>query len=184
LKVVCIGNSIVNGFPWPRSSSFSSVLRRKAGWEVINKGINGDITDNIKKRFAHDVLDHRPDMVMILTGTNDHLMGGHTPEETAAALMDLRDMAISAGIEPVLMTPLLTFPPQASECWMKGAGIDYEKVNDQLTELADIIRTSGCRYVDLQEGYKSYGKYYDGVHPDEKGQEIIASLIESSMTAD
>ena len=35
-KIVCIGNSIVNGFPLRRSQCFASLLREATGWEIIN----------------------------------------------------------------------------------------------------------------------------------------------------
>ena len=73
MKVVCAGNSIVNGFPHPRSCSFPSVLRELTGWKVINKGVNGETTAMLAERFDKDVISHAPEKVIILTGTNDFI---------------------------------------------------------------------------------------------------------------
>ena len=115
-KLIFIGNSIVAGYPWNKSKSFVSVLRRAlkgdaaagsssaaggapvnedvlvktadreftvdcidlstpafakaTGFDLINKGVNGDTTEGILRRFKSDVMDHEPNMVFILTGTN------------------------------------------------------------------------------------------------------------------
>ena len=74
LKLVCIGNSIVKGFPWSSGKSFPGRLRTISGWDVINKGIEGDISSNILARFSRDVIDKKPDIAIVLTGTNDYLM--------------------------------------------------------------------------------------------------------------
>jgi hypothetical protein len=60
MKIVCIGNSIVNGFPHKRSQCFVSLWRQAAGHEIINKGENGDISSNIHARFDKDVVSHKP----------------------------------------------------------------------------------------------------------------------------
>ena len=62
MKIVCIGNSIVNGFPLKRSQCFTGLLRSRYGYETINKGVNGDTTDGIYERFDSDVTAHRPDV--------------------------------------------------------------------------------------------------------------------------
>ncbi|NCA78125.1 MAG: GDSL family lipase, partial [Alphaproteobacteria bacterium] len=55
-KLVCIGNSITNGFPLKRSQSFPALIREATGWEVINKGNNGETTEQVLERFPKDVL--------------------------------------------------------------------------------------------------------------------------------
>lgn len=80
MKIVCIGNSIVNGFPLKRSQCFTGLLRSRYGYETINKGVNGDTTDGIYERFDSDVTAHRPDVCLLLTGTNDFI-GGKSAEQ-------------------------------------------------------------------------------------------------------
>ena len=79
-KLVFIGNSIVNGFPMSRGRSFPGQIRKalKEGLDtggkvplygdVINKGVNGETTLDILRRFDHDVLAHAPHAVFIMTG--------------------------------------------------------------------------------------------------------------------
>lgn len=181
MKVVCIGNSIVKGFPHRQGQSFPSILREKMGWKVINKGVNGDTTAMILQRFPTDVLAHQPDIVLILTGTNDFIYQTANPEEAAKNIELMIEMAQEKRIEPVLMTPIQCNPDQAAQQWMTGETVDYQLVNEKLRELSMLIRCvadgKGCTLVDLELKYKRFGKYHDGLHPTVEGQEWIAQGI-------
>ena len=97
-KVIFIGNSIVAGYPWSKGKSFASILRRilkgeeitfskgdktvlltqpdfakNTGFDIVNKGVNGDTTAGIAARFETDVLQGEPDHGDFLTGTNDFI---------------------------------------------------------------------------------------------------------------
>jgi acyl-CoA thioesterase I len=181
MKVVCIGNSIVKGFPHRQSQSFPSVLRERTGWQVINKGINGDTTTMVLNRFQRDVLAHQPDIVLILTGTNDFVYQTATPVEAMKNIDQMISLAKEKGIETVLLTPILCNPSQAARQWKIGAAVDYQGVNGKLSELSVLIRCTadarGCNLVDLELKYKGFGKYHDGIHPTVEGQEWIAQAI-------
>ena len=180
-KIVFIGNSIVNGFPFSRGSSFPGLIRAaiKASTagsneeasssahtpvsakatiaaDVINKGENGQTTRGILQRFAHDVLDHHPAAVFIMTGTNDFIYKESTPEIAFGNLEKMAGLAEDAGIVPVYMTPLEVDADLAGMMWMAGLGIDYEDVNRQTGELAKLIRGSGRLYVDTCIAYQQY----------------------------
>jgi acyl-CoA thioesterase I len=181
MKVVCIGNSIVKGFPHRQGQSFPSVLRERTGWQVINKGVNGDTTAMVLHRFPTDVLTHHPDKVLILTGTNDFIYQTSNPTEAMKNIELMIDMAKEKGIEPILLTPLQCNPPQAAREWMASESVDYKYVNEKLRELSELIRrvaeVRGCTLVDLELKYKGFGKYHDGIHPTVLGQEWIAQCI-------
>jgi acyl-CoA thioesterase I len=181
MKIVCIGNSIVKGFPHRQGQSFPSVLRERTGWQVINKGANGDTTTMVLHRFPRDVLAHQPDKVLILTGTNDFIYQTASPVEAMDNIDQMIDLARGNGIEPVLFTPILSNPAQAATQWMAGAAVDYQLVNEKLGELSMLIRCAaaarGCKLVDLELKYKGFGKYHDGIHPTVEGQEWIAQVI-------
>jgi acyl-CoA thioesterase I len=185
MKVVCIGNSIVKGFPHRQGQSFPSVLRERTGWQVINKGVNGDTTAMVLQRFPKDVLEHQPDKVVILTGANDFIYQTASPAEAMNNMELMIDMAREKRIEPVLMTPLQCDPSQAAREWMAGESVDYQLVNEKLRELSMLIRLTskvrGCALVDLELKYKGFGKYIDGLHPTVEGQAWIAQCITEEL---
>ena len=117
-KIVFIGNSIVAGYPWGKSKSFTGVLRRMlkdgvdgsgesiafakgTGFDIINKGVNGDTTAGITARFEQDVLLHRPDMVFFLTGANDFIYREASPAEAFENLQTLAAHADEHGVTTI-----------------------------------------------------------------------------------
>ena len=197
-KLVFIGNSIVNGFPFSRGRSFPGLIRAaidggRTGFraDVINKGANGNTTDELLLRFDHDAIDHHPAAVFIMTGTNDFIYRTGDPERTFANLEIMAGKADAAGIIPVHMTPLSVDAPLAERKWMAGSGIDYLQVNRQIDELSEIIRKSGRLFIDTNIAYRQYAlaledgpnplkvpyAYRDGVHPTEQGYEYIAKNV-------
>ena len=179
-KLVFIGNSIVNGFPFPRSGCFVSLIRQATGWDVINKGNNGETTTDILQRFDRDVIAHHPDLVCILTGTNDFIYRQASPRQAFENLERMVEKAAKAqpeAIRPVLLTPLLVDVPMATRLWRPESGIDYEAVNQDLEAIACLIRSSGIDYVDLTTAWQDCRLYHDGVHPLPEGHRFIADKI-------
>lgn len=176
-KLVFIGNSIVNGFPWSRSQCFVSLIREDSGFDVINKGINGDTTGNIIKRFNRDVISHKPDYVFILTGTNDFIYDELSPSQVYNNLTSMAKLAEAEGIRPVLLTPLPVNAEMASRLWMVGSGTNYDIVNNQLEEISELIRNDTIEFIDLNREYRKCLQYHDGIHPTPEGHRFIADVI-------
>lgn len=201
-KAIFIGNSIVAGYPWSKGKSFTGVLRRalkgddsdgiaqpdfakSCGFEIINKGINGDTTTGIKSRFHQDVLAGSPDHVYFLTGTNDFIYREQTPAEAFANLEEMADQARAEGITPVYITPIRVDAGKAECMWMAGFGISYPAVNRDVDQLSQLMRDSGRLYVDLNRAFAGYAAgfedidlvYLDGVHPMPDGHVFIAGEI-------
>ena len=191
-KIVFIGNSIINGYPFSRGKGFVGQVRTAFRGEgvavaadVINKGENGQTTKDLMQRFERDVLDHRPAVVFIMTGTNDFIFREASPEVAFENMEKMAVLARAAEIVPVYMTPLHVDAALAAEMWMVGMGIDYDDTNRQIDTLADSIRNSGCLFVDSGIAYKRYAQecdrsniasYEDGVHPTADGYSFLAEI--------
>ena len=50
-------------------------MRAEPSWRVLNRGVNGERTDEIAARFDRDVLPHAPDVLILLAGVNDVYQG-------------------------------------------------------------------------------------------------------------
>lgn len=195
MKFVFIGNSIVAGFPWKRTESFPGIIRQtmespefknsvpggnNTRFQVINKGLNGDTTIGILDRFADNVIAHHPDYAFILTGTNDFIYRIGDPETCLSNLLIMEKMCLEDHITPVLCTPIPISPKQAAVQW-QVEDADYISVSENLARFSELIRSYGrngpCHTIDLYTPYSGYCKFYDGLHPDREGQELIASAI-------
>lgn len=185
LKIVGIGNSIVNGFPLKRSECFLSQIRTLTGHEVINKGVNGETTEDIVRRFNKDLLFHCPDMGIVLTGTNDLIFEKSTPQAAMKNIAWMVDKMEENQIEPVLLTPILTDARMAKERWMAGVDINYEEVNNKLREFGSIMMENYPQYtvpvqVMFEEETKGFSReeiYMDGLHPTAFAHKKIAEII-------
>lgn len=181
MKILCSGDSLVNGFPYPRSHSFPSVLARETGIDVTNIGMNG-ITAGDVSRMLISKLDEDPfDAVLISCGSNDFMLGTAGPAQVCDIVSKMCDDAIGKGVSDIFVcAPPLTDPGQAQRMWMPG--VSYESVNEQLEEYGQLLSelslgSSAVHFIDIQAAYRSFAKYADGVHPTKEGYALIANAV-------
>lgn len=184
-KIVGIGNSIVNGFPLKRSECFLSHIRSSTNHQVINKGVNGETSEDVLKRLTNDLISHYPDLGIIMTGTNDFILKKATPEDVCLNFSFMVKRMEENRIRPVLLTPILIDANMASRCWMQGANIDYKSVNKDLAGLANLMMEAFPKYtLNLQGEFREDMKntkpediYVDGLHPTSKSHQAIGRII-------
>jgi lysophospholipase L1-like esterase len=46
-------------------------MKAASEWVVLNRGINGQRSDEIRARFERDVIQNRPAAIVIIAGVND-----------------------------------------------------------------------------------------------------------------
>jgi lysophospholipase L1-like esterase len=73
------------------------LMRARPEWEVMNRGVNGERSDQIRARFARDVLSAAPAAVIIIAGVND-IYQGRAADDVIAQLRAMYDAASRAGI--------------------------------------------------------------------------------------
>ena len=119
LTIVALGDSTTAGTPGFRSPLESPpdgagnvesqyafwLMQRRPDWLVLNRGVNGERTDQIRARFARDVLDERPNIVVIVAGVND-VYQGLSSESVQRELAAMYELARAARIPTVAGTIL------------------------------------------------------------------------------
>ncbi len=186
MKVVFIGNSIVNGYPHSRSQCFASLYRADTGYDVINKGVNGGTSLEILQRFERDVIFHKPDKVYILGGTNDFIKEGLTPKQTLEYYRKMAVLSMTAGISFILMIPLMIDVEMVKTQWMPN--VDYAAVTEKLIALRRLMLDYGkqddVRVLDTQAFYsglytENTKRQYlvDGLHPTKLGHKALADFL-------
>jgi lysophospholipase L1-like esterase len=144
---------------------------------VVNKGISGNTTRDLKARWEEDVIKEEPDWMFLMIGINDvwRYFDGypdqHVPLAEFEAIYNELVKPVEGGI--VLMSPFLIEPNPKDPFRVMVDG--YRAVVKQIAE------REHCWYVDLQaafdEGLKSQPIEYwgpDRVHPTEIGHKLIA----------
>jgi len=176
-KVVFIGNSITEQWQKLEPSFFKNK-------NYINKGISGQTSPQILNRFKKDVINLKPDLVIILAGTNDIAQnsGPITIKEISENIFAMAEQGKANGIKIIISSvlPAYDFP------WRTG--LEPAK---KIVELNNILKKyankNGIVYldyyssmVDKQKGLKD--KFtYDGVHPNKEGYQVMGPLAEEAI---
>lgn len=118
MKLVCLGDSLTYGYGVPRRDCWVSLCAERTGHTLVNRGITGDTAGGMLSRFGRDVLNERPDRVLIMGGANDIFLTG-SDLRARADLGALVHQSVAAGIRPMLglpipLSPALVPPPGPS----------------------------------------------------------------------
>jgi lysophospholipase L1-like esterase len=188
LLIAAFGDSLTVGFqsptmdePWYRETPYAEFLQEKMGGKAdfAVKGISGELTEDMLRRFDRDVLSLKPDYVIILGGTND--LGWSV--ELSAIMSNLYYMyktALDAGIIPVAVTvpslrgydPLIA-PRVALNKMIK------ENAKGLNIPCADYF-TASCE-TPVQRLALEYSN--DGLHLSTKGYKLLADIIYAEVFA-
>ena len=146
LRIVALGDSTTAGTPgWlspleappnGRGDETSQypywLMQSRPDWDVLNRGINGERSDQIRERFERDVLDTNPDAVVIIAGVND-VYQGRPAADVVEQLQWMYERARAAGIRVVagMIVPYNTATPDQNARmrvineWIRGAGVAF-----------------------------------------------------------
>ena len=192
ISIVALGDSTTAGTPAFRSpieappngagdeqSQYAYWLMQKhKHWSVLNRGVNGERTDEIAARFDRDVLAAHPRVVVILAGVND-VYQGLPAEHATRQLRAMYDRAITAGIVVVAASII---PYNSATQGQNGAMHD---INAWIATQA--AKDPRIAFVDTRAAVAAPGNpdrlsgSPDGLHPDVNGYRAMALAIESAL---
>jgi len=170
-KIVCIGDSITQGYNICTDKSWPAILGKN--YDVINKGISGDTTAGMLARFIRDVVDEAPSHIIIMGGTNDlyfdipmSLILSHIVAMTRQARY--HDIKIIIGMPPLSYNKNKSF-----ELYLDG-DIHGQKIIEYREKLKTLSAFEMHSYIDFNEGLSASHFLEDGLHPSEQGHSIMA----------
>jgi acyl-CoA thioesterase I len=185
LSVACHGHSVPSGyFATPEIRTMDSyphllhvALAERFPHAVLNvivTAIGGEECESGARRFAHDVLHHRPDVITIDYSLNDR---GHGLERARVAWTQMITQARTAGIPVLLLTPT----PDLASALLDPA--------DPLSQHAEQVRSlaaeHGVGLVDSYAGFQAFvraGGQLESVmssrnHPNRAGHAMVADAL-------
>lgn len=172
-KAVLMGDSITDGWASADADFFTEN-------NLVGRGISGQTTSHMLVRFRADVIDHSPEYVVILAGTNDIAKnnGDISLEHVLDNIISMCELAVMNDIKPVICSVL----PATSFYWRPGVepAQDIIRLNAMLKEYAD---SQGYPYVDyhsvLKDEHDGLPEKYaaDGVHPNIDCYKIMESMV-------
>jgi lysophospholipase L1-like esterase len=149
------------------------MMREHPEWTVVNRGINGQSSDEILARFERDAVQERPAFVIILAGVNDV----HQGVPVSIVEQNLREMyekAISARITPIAATVL----PYNTASDKETKAI--QELNSWISETAKQLGIPCCdtnRAVRDTRHPNQLSSSPDGLHPDVAGYRKMADAF-------
>jgi len=187
-RIVALGDSTTAGTPGflspveappdgrgDRTSQYAYwLMQAHPEWEVLNRGVNGERSDQIAARFARDVIDASPLAVVIIAGVND-VYQGRAAEEVTRQLRAMYDRAAHAGIRVVAGTivPYNT----ASE----DQNARMHRINAWIR--AQVQAEPAVAFVDTRAAVAAPGdpdrlaESPDGLHPSPAGYRLMAEAV-------
>ena len=179
-KIIFIGNSITE--MWTKKSFFF-----KSNTNFINKGISGQTTSEILNRFQNDVINKKPNTVIILAGIND-IAENNGPikiENIAKNIFKMVELAKKEKINTIICSVL----PANKILWNKSIKPTFKiiKLNMMLKQFCKNNKIEYVDYysemVDWKGGLKTplYTSKWDLVHPNEKGYEKMEEILQISL---
>jgi lysophospholipase L1-like esterase len=185
-RVVFMGDSITDSWQNPKYGGFFP------GKPYIDRGISGQTTPQMLIRFRPDVIALQPKVVVVLAGTND--IAGNTGPMTLGMIEDnltsMFDLAHANGIRVVFASLL---PISDYEKNKDGQAIIRTKQRppEQIKALNEWMKkyaaAHGGIYLDYysamadDKGFLKEELSEDGLHPNQKGYDIMAPLAEQAI---
>ncbi len=172
VKIVCLGDSITEGYGVNRDQAYPALLQKKfdekypGAVEVVNAGISGSTTASAASRMKW-FLKSKPYLIFLALGANDGLRGIDV-EATKTNLENVVIEAKKAGIQVVLGG--MKLPPNYGPAATKKFNLIYPGISKrQSVPLVPFILegVGGDKALNIE----------DGIHPNPNGHEKVAALI-------
>lgn len=187
VSIVCIGDSLTFGYGVKKTKSWVSVLSTKIKEKLMNKGIPGNTTTEMKERFIEDVVNYKPSKVIIMCGTNDVFLN-RTINNILNNINEMAQMCEINNIVPIILTPLPVKDNIEVKTWFED--MDYKKVNRSLAELRHLLieyaEEKNITCIDLGAILLEEGKIMeqfleDGIHVSAEIHNEIAKIMYNSI---
>jgi lysophospholipase L1-like esterase len=178
-RVIFLGDSITDY--WKLPNYFP-------GKPYINRGIDGQTTQQMLVRFRQDILDLHPKVLVILAGTNDiaGVTGPTRNEDIEANYANFTELARVHGIRVIFASilPINNYTHDAEENFNLRPRERILAINKWLKDYSDKNHLTYLDYFSAlvdEKGLLKKELSDDGLHPNDAGYKIMAPLAEKAI---
>lgn len=173
--LLIIGDSLTEGYGVAPQDAFPALIQKKIDakkltWTVKAAGSSGSTSASGLERIKW-LTKPKPDLVLLLLGSNDGLRGVK-PEETEKNLTNVVAWAKDNKIQ-ILLGQLYMPPNYGKEYTKKFEKIFSNVAKKQKIPLVDFLLNNVAGKSDLN--------LPDGIHPNEKGHKIVAENLYKNL---
>lgn len=178
IKLIFMGNSITEGWVNTHPSFFTEN-------NFLGRGIGGQTSPQMLSRFRRDVIELKPNAVLINAGTNDiaENTGKYDLDFTLGNIKSMADMARANDIQVILSSVL----PAKSFGWnpsIKDAPKKIKTLNEKIKAYAEEMNFLYIDYyAELEDGNGALKVHFgdDGVHPNAECYAVMEQIILSAL---
>jgi lysophospholipase L1-like esterase len=206
LTIVALGDSTTAGTPAFKSpleappdgagnveSQYAYwLMQAHADWRVLNRGVNGERSDEIRARFERDVVDAQtsvaglqlktvPEVVVVIAGVND-VYQGRSAESVERELEAMYDAARAATIA-VVAGAIIPYNSASPDANARMHAIN-EWIRAYAAGHADAVVFCDTRAAVAAPGQPDrLVSSPDGLHPTPEGYRLMANALEPAIRA-
>lgn len=178
-RVVFLGDSITDG--WRLNEYFPDR-------DFVNRGISGQITGEMLGRMKADVLNLKPEAVLVLAGTND-ISRGVPLTAIQNNLTMIADLAQLHKIKPLFasLLPVSDYHKDKNPGWEQTKRRPPETIRALNTWIQNFCRERNYVYVDYYSqlvdnaGFLKAELADDGLHPNSAGYRVMAPIAAAAI---
>ncbi len=165
-NIIILGDSITAGYGLNIEQAYPYLLSQKLNLPILNSGVSGDKTADGLARLSNDVLSQEPWIVIIALGGNDFLRKVPKIKTEQNLRMIIAKIQAQQSITVLLGMNLGLFKDEYRDLYQRVAQETGSYLIPQV--LKGIIDNPQHRQKDI-------------IHPNARGQEILANRIASDL---
>ena len=144
--------------------------------EAVNRGISGDISTQLLRRFNDDILMYQPSAIVILIGTND-LVDGVSSARVAACLCKILALIASSrpGI-PVVICHITPRTPELGKFPEKIRNLNF-RIDRLALQRSHVSTCDTFSPLATASGGCRDDCFVDGLHLSPKGYKVLAATL-------
>jgi acyl-CoA thioesterase-1 len=176
-KLLILGDSISAGYGIKESKNWVTLLEKKLNADnentyiLVNASISGDTSSGGVSRIEKALNTHSPDFVLIELGGNDALRG-YPIININQNIDQIINIVLRKNSKPILMQ--IKIPPNYGKKYVEAFENIYKNISSKYEiPLIDFILENVALKKSLMQ--------FDGIHPNEMAQPIMAEQIKSSL---
>jgi lysophospholipase L1-like esterase len=161
----------------PESQYCFWMMKAHPDWTVLNRGINGQRSDQVLSRFGRDVVSEKPAVVIILAGVND-IYQGRSADSVKRSLEAMYGLAERNGMVPVAAT-VLPYNTAGEE--------ESESIREVNRWVETASKAPGRLFCDTNLAVRDkvnpdvLASSPDGLHPDVEGYRKMGRALSASL---
>lgn len=180
MKIVALGDSLTYGYMILEKNKWVNILN--TAYDdilILNRGINGDTTEDMLNRFNKDVLNEFPDHVFIWGCGND-FFETYSVDFAYENLYEIYSKSEKNNIIPHI---ILTTPLDETKSLFNSSLALIRGMEEKIKLLRQKLIENNLRFLDLNSEFKKRQEnikddlFLDEIHFNDKGSILVSEII-------